>query len=161
MCYNTFNEIWEGRLMWNKDKSIILSQILIKICYVGIVVCAVSAPNLVGLYEKNVGVEGLYTPLLATLLCCVPPGIIALVCLDVLLWNIQKNRAFIVQNVKMLRAISYCCFCVAAIFVYFSILRPFAFVIVFAAGFFGIILRVVKNCFQQAIAIREENDFTI
>lgn len=147
--------------MWNKDKSIILSQILIKICYVGIVVCAVSAPNLVGLYEKNVGVEGLYTPLLATLLCCVPPGIIALVCLDVLLWNIQKNRAFIVQNVKMLRAISYCCFCVAAIFVYFSILRPFAFVIVFAAGFFGIILRVVKNCFQQAIAIREENDFTI
>lgn len=147
--------------MWNKDKSIILSQILIKICYVGIVVCAVSAPNLVGLYEKNVGVEGLYTPLLATLLCCVPPGIIALVCLDVLLWNIQKNRAFIMQNVKMLRAISYCCFCVAAIFVYFSILRPFAFVIVFAAGFFGIILRVVKNCFQQAIAIREENDFTI
>lgn len=147
--------------MWNKDKSIILSQILIKICYVGIVVCAVSAPNLVGLYEKNVGVEGLYTPLLVTLLCCVPPGIIALVCLDVLLWNIQKNRAFIMQNVKMLRAISYCCFCVAAIFVYFSILRPFAFVIVFAAGFFGIILRVVKNCFQQAIAIREENDFTI
>lgn len=147
--------------MWNKDKSIILSQILIKICYVGIVACAVSAPNLVGLYEKNVGVEGLYTPLLVTLLCCVPPGIIALVCLDVLLWNIQKNRAFIMQNVKMLRAISYCCFCVAAIFVYFSILRPFAFVIVFAAGFFGIILRVVKNCFQQAIAIREENDFTI
>lgn len=147
--------------MWNKDKSIILSQILIKICYVGIVVCAVLAPNLVGLYEKNVGVEGLYTPLLATLLCCVPPGIIALVCLDVLLWNIQKNRAFIEQNVKMLRAISYCCFCVAVIFIYFAVLRPFAFVIVFAAGFFGIILRVVKNCFQQAIAIREENDFTI
>ncbi len=147
--------------MWNKDKSIILSQILIKICYLGIVVCAILAPNLVGLYEERTGVEGLYTPLLATLMCCVPPGIIALVCLDVLLWNIQKNRAFIEQNVKMLRAISYCCFCVAVIFIYFAVLRPFAFVIVFAAGFFGIILRVVKNCFQQAIAIREENDFTI
>lgn len=147
--------------MWNKDKSIILSQILIKICYLGIVVCAILAPNLVGLYEERTGVEGLYTPLLATLMCCVPPGIIALVCLDVLLWNIQKNRAFIEQNVKMLRAISYCCFCVAVIFIYFAVLRPFAFVIVFAAGFFGIILRVVKNCFQQAIVIREENDFTI
>ncbi len=147
--------------MWNKDKSIILSQILIKVCYVGIVVCAILAPNLVGLYEERTGIEGLYTPLLATLMCCVPPGIIALVCLDVLLWNIQKNRAFIEQNVKMLRAISYCCFCVAVIFIYFAVLRPFAFVIVFAAGFFGIILRVVKNCFQQAIAIREENDFTI
>lgn len=147
--------------MWNKDKSIILSQILIKICYVGIVACAIAAPKLVELYEKNVGVEGLYTPLLVTLMCCVPPAIIALVCLDVLLWNIQKNRAFIEQNVKLLRSISYCCFCVAVIFIYFSILRPFAFVIVFAAGFFGIILRVVKNCFQQAVSLREENDFTI
>ncbi len=78
--------------MWNKDKSIILSQILIKICYVGIVVCAVIAPELVKLYEKRAGTEGLYTLLLATLLCCVPPAVIALVCLDVLLWNIQKNR---------------------------------------------------------------------
>lgn len=149
--------------MWNKDKSIILSQILIKICYAGIVVCAIIAPKLVELYAENVGEggAGLYTPLLATLLCCVPPAIIALVCLDVLLWNIQRNRAFVEQNVKLLRAISYCCFCVAVIFIYFSVLRPFAFVIVFAAGFFGIILRVVKNCFQQAIAIREENDFTI
>ncbi len=119
------------------------------------------APELVKLYEKRAGTEGLYTLLLATLLCCVPPAVIALVCLDVLLWNIQKNRAFIEQNVKLLRSISYCCFCVAVIFIYFSILRPFAFVIVFAAGFFGIILRVVKNCFQQAVAIREENDFTI
>lgn len=147
--------------MWNKDKSIILSQILIKICYVGVVVCAIAAPKLVELYEKNVGEVGLYTPLLTTLMCCVPPAIIALVCLDILLWNIQKNRAFIEQNVKLLRAISYCCFCVAVIFIYFSILRPFAFVIVFAAGFFGIILRVVKNCFQQAVSLREENDFTI
>lgn len=147
--------------MWNKDKSIILSQILIKICYVGVVVCAIAAPKLVELYEKNVGEEGLYTPLLTTLMCCVPPAIIALVCLDILLWNIQKNRAFIEQNVKLLRSISYCCFCVAVIFIYFSILRPFAFVIVFAAGFFGIILRVVKNCFQQAVSLREENDFTI
>lgn len=149
--------------MWNKDKSIILSQILIKICYVGIAVCAIAAPKLVELYAENVGEGGteLYTPLLTTLLCCVPPAIIALVCLDVLLWNIQKNKAFVEQNVMLLRAISYCCFCVAVIFIYFSVLRPFAFVIVFAAGFFGIILRVVKNCFQQAIAIREENDFTI
>ncbi|MCM1165009.1 MAG: DUF2975 domain-containing protein [Lachnospiraceae bacterium] len=149
--------------MWNKDKSIILSQILIKICYVGIVVCGIIAPKLVELYTAKAGEGGaeLYTPLLATLMCCVPPGIIALVCLDVLLWNIQKNKAFVAQNVMLLRSISYCCFCVAVIFVYFSILRPFAFAIVFAAGFFGIILRVVKNCFQQAIALREENDFTI
>lgn len=150
--------------MWNKDKSIVLSQILIKVCYVGVVACTIAAPKIVQMYDDKVsalGAESVYTPLLITLLCCVPPAVIALVCLDVLLWNIQRNKAFIEQNVMLLRSISYCCFCVAVIFVYFSILKPFAFVIVFAAGFFGIILRVVKNCFQQAIAIREENDFTI
>lgn len=150
--------------MWNKDKSILLSQILIKICYVGVVACAVAAPMIVKMYDEKVsalGSDSVYTPLLITLYACVPPAVIALVCLDILLWNIRKNKAFIEQNVMLLRSISYCCFCVAVIFVYFSILKPFAFAIVFAAAFFGIILRVVKNCFQQAVAIREENDFTI
>ena len=150
--------------MWNKDKSILLSQILIKICYAGVAVCAVAAPWLVGMYDEQESVFGagsVYTPLLITLYACVPPAVAALVCLDILLRNIRKNTAFIEQNVKLLRILSYCCFCVAVIFIYFAVLRPFAFVIVFVAGFFGIILRVVKNCFQQAIAIREENDFTI
>ena len=150
--------------MWNKNKSLILSQILIKICYAGVVVCSVAAPAIVRLYDEKVNVLGdtsVYVPLLITLYACVPFAVIALVCLDILLLNIKKDRAFIEQNVRLLRAISYCCFCVAAVFVYFSILKPFAFAIVFAAAFFGIILRVVKNCFQQAVAIREENDFTI
>lgn len=150
--------------MWNKDKSIILSQILIKICYVGVVACSAAAPAIVRLYDEKVNVFGdksVYTPLLITLYACVPFAVAALVCLDILLWNIRKNKAFIQQNVMLLRSISYCCFAVALIFIYFSILKPFAFAIVFAAAFFGIILRVVKNCFQQAVAIREENDFTI
>ena len=35
------------------------------------------------------------------------------------------------------------------------------FVVVIAAAFFGLILRVIKNVFEQAIVIKEENDFTI
>lgn len=150
--------------MWNKDKSIVLSQILIKICYVIVAACSIFAPRLVSLYDSaaaSQGLESVFTPLLVTLYCCVPPAVVALVCLDILLHNIKNNQAFIAKNVTMLRIISYCCFFVALVFVYFSILRPFAFSIVFAAAFFGMILRVVKNCFQQAIAIREENDFTI
>ena len=150
--------------MWNKDRSIILSQILIKVCYIGVAACSIAAPTIVRLYDEKVNALGdmsVYTPLLITLYACVPFAVIALVCLDILLWNIRRDKAFINQNVMLLRAISYCCFCVAVIFIYFSILKPFAFAIVFAAFFFGIILRVVKNCFQQATAIREENDFTI
>lgn len=152
--------------MWNKDRSIVLSRILVKICYVIVAACAVAAPRLVELCLYNTaaearGEQNVYTALLITLYACVPPAIAALVFLDILLRNIRENRPFIEQNVKLLRGLSYCCFCVAAAFAFFSLLRPFALLVVFAAGFFGIILRVVKNCFQQAVAIREENDFTI
>ena len=54
-----------------------------------------------------------------------------------------------------------CCFAASLIFIYFGFIRYFALFIVVAAAFFGLILRVVKNVFEQAIEIREENDFTI
>lgn len=147
--------------MWNKDKSVILSQIIIKICYGGLAVCCGAAPYLVRAYAEKIGEEGVVLPLMITLYACVPPALCALICLDILLSNIKKNQPFIMQNVTLLRIISYCCFAGAAIFIYFSVLRPFGFAVVFAAAFFGLILRVVKNCFRQAIAIREENDYTV
>ena len=147
--------------MWSKDKSVVLSQILIKICYAGIAVCCGAAPYLVNGYAEKIGDTSVVAPLLITLYACVPPALCALICLDILLKNIRNGQPFIMQNVTLLRIISYCCFAGALIFVYFSVLRPFGFAVVFAAAFFGIILRVVKNCFRQAIAIAEENDLTI
>lgn len=147
-----------------KDKSLILSQILVKICYGIVLACCIFAPMLVNYYnEKTAHIhEGSVTaPLLITLYCCVPFAVGALICLDMLLGNISRGEPFISRNVTLLRVISYCCFGVAAAFIYFAILRPFAFAIVFAAGFFGLILRVVKNCFKKAVELREENDATI
>lgn len=151
--------------MWSKNKSIILSQVIIKVMDLGIVIACIIAPKLVELYDTRVmleaGLPSVYTPLLATLYCCVPPALTALISLDLLLFNIQHGDTFIKKNVELLRIISWCCFLGSAIFVYFSILRPFALTIVVVAAFLGIILRVVKNCFEEAVALREENDFTI
>ena len=80
---------------------------------------------------------------------------------DVLLRNIRKGQPFVTQNVTMLRIISYCCFAEVLVFVYLAVLKPFAIIVLVACGFMGLILRVVKNVFEQAIEIREENDFTI
>lgn len=151
--------------MWSKNKSIILSQVIIKVMDLGIVIACIIAPKLVELYDMRVmleaGLPSVYAPLLITLYCCVPPALTALVSLDLLLFNIQHGDTFVKRNVGLLRIISWCCFLGSAIFVYFSILRPFALTIVVVAAFLGIILRVVKNCFEEAIALREENDFTI
>lgn len=151
--------------MWSKNKSIILSQVIIKVMDLGIVIACIIAPKLVELYDTRVMVEAglpsVYAPLLITLYCCVPPALTALISLDLLLFNIQHGDMFVKKNVGLLRIISWCCFLGSAIFVYFSILRPFALAIVVVAAFLGIILRVVKNCFEEAVALREENDFTI
>lgn len=150
--------------MESKDKSLILSQILVKVCYAVVLACCIAAPMLAEHYDaKTVHLHSgsVTAPLLITLYGCVPFGVCALVCLDLLLKNISRGQPFISRNVTYLRIISYCCFGVAAAFVYFAVLRPFAFAIVFAAGFFGLILRVVKNCFKKAVLIREENDATI
>lgn len=164
MCYNRHNKKITEAVMENKDKSLIFSRILVKLCYAVVLACCIFAPMLADHYnEKTVHLhsESVIAPLLVTLYCCVPFAVCVLVCLDILLKNIGNGQPFIAKNVALLRIISYCCFGVALAFIYFAVLRPFAFAIVFAAAFFGVILRVVKNCFKKAVEIREENDATI
>lgn len=151
--------------MKNKDKSLLFSQILIKVCYAIGLACCIFAPALVRHYDEKIvhltDGASVAAPLLVTLYCCAPFAVCVLVCLDILLKNIGNGQPFIAKNVMLLRIISYCCFGVSLAFVYFAVLRPFAFAIVFATAFFGLILRVVKNCFKKAVEIREENDATI
>ena len=150
--------------MNGKDKSVILTSVLVKVVYVLVAACCVAAPFLVKRYDCLVMAcmqDSVYLPLLVTLYCAVPFGVVALVCLDKLLCNIRKEQSFIMQNVTLLRIISYCCFGEVFVFVYITILKPFAAVVMIACAFMGLILRVVKNVFEQAVRIREENDFTI
>ncbi len=141
-----------------------LSSALVKVVYVLAAVCCIMAPFMVEYYDKTViasGQPSVYVPLLITLYCSVPAAIIALVCLDILLRNIRQEKPFISQNVKLLRIISYCCFAESLVFMYFATLKVFVLVVVIACAFMGLILRVVKNVFEQAVVLREENDFTI
>lgn len=150
--------------MWNKNKSVILSSAIIKVVYVLAAVCCVMCPYMVGYYDRMVVASGepsVYLPLLITLYAAVPAAITALVCLDILLRNIRRGEPFIQQNVKMLRIISHCCFIEALVFAYFATLKLFVLVVMIACAFMGLILRVVKNVFEQAVSMREENDFTI
>ena len=99
--------------------------------------------------------------MIITLYLAAAVALVIVTALDRLLSNIRHDKGFIPANVKILRLISYCCFAVSVIFIYCSFIRPFAWLVVIAAAFFGLILRVIKNVFEQAIVIKEENDFTI
>ena len=78
-----------------------------------------------------------------------------------LLFNIKKDEIFTTQNVIFLRRISWCCFVVAVITGAGGVFYVPYFAVAVAAGFVGLMLRVVKNVMQRAVEIREENELTI
>ncbi len=147
-----------------KNKSTIYTSSMIKVMYGLLVVCCIFAPYLAELYDQlfvSMGEPSVYVPLLVTLYCAVPPAFAALLCLDKLLSNITKEQSFVHKNVALLRIISYCCFVEGLVFIYFTMLKPFACIIVVSCAFMGLILRVIMNVFECALVLREENDFTI
>ncbi len=151
--------------MWNSQRSALLSLVIVRMCYVLLAVCCVLAPWIVRYYDEIVniptGQPSCFVPLLVTLYCAVPAAAVALVCLDKLLGNVRRDEPFIESSVKYLRIISWCCYAEAVVFIYFSFIKQFAVLVMVGFAFVGLILRVVKNVFQQAVALREENDYTI
>lgn len=152
--------------MWNSKKSVNLSLVVCFITIVLIVFVSVFANNFAikyfdygsssdhTQYLKYVGFVGSFYP-------CAFLGIVAVISLIKMLFRIKNENPFCKENVKSLKVISWCCFIVALItfiggFFYLPLI-----VVTVAAGFFGLILRVVKNVIHSAIELREENDLTI
>lgn len=142
--------------------SLVISDITVKTAFVLVGAAMIGAPWLIKVYDDaNISRGSVYIPLMITAYLACVPAIIALFSLNKLLSNLKKGDVFVENNTKMLRILSYCCFAEALIFCAFGYFRPLSFVVFVAAAFMGLILRVLKNVFSEAVALREENDFTI
>ena len=154
--------------MWNKDKSLLLSRIAVWIFILLAAFSVVAAPTLTKLFLdfSRAPMAGMTRQ--QTLLCFLSTEYLSLLPAGVLLWNLHRllqriGRAevFVRANERALRRISWCCIAEAAIcFVSCLYYLPFLLVTV-AAGFMALIVRVIKNVFAEAIALKDENDFTI
>lgn len=151
--------------MWNSQKSLILSLICTKIAMAMTLIAAVLLPvylkySLLMSYGPYRHISDII-PFMIMIYICTVLGLTALIFLHRLLSNISEDLIFNDDNVRYIRTISWCCFGVAALAAgctyYYHIL---ALVAVFGA-FTGLILRVVKNVFSEAVRIKSENDFTI
>lgn len=148
--------------MKNENRSLKLTSILIKTAIVLCVGALFAMPYAAEIYQQvSFMNDDVTVPLLITFYSCAAVGFVILFVLDRLVENIRKGEVFVSQNIKLLRILSYCCFVIAVITLIFARLRIIVFVITFAAAFIGLILRVIKNCFEEAVKLREENDFTI
>lgn len=86
---------------------------------------------------------------------------VALYRLSRLLHAIGKGDVFSTENVAHLRALSWCCLVAGLFFLSSCWYAPTCTILAAAAAFVGLILRVVKNVFAQAVALKHENDLTI
>lgn len=148
--------------MWNLSRSVKLSSICTKVAVVLVICAAFAMPNLVATYVDYTGKNPeIIHSLLLTIYACVLPGMISLICLDRLLANIKREEIFVEKNVKLLRVLSWCSFIVSAILFISGFYYILFVIIAVCAAFLGLILRVIKNVFEQAMVIKIENDFTI
>lgn len=152
--------------MWNSKKSVNLSLVVCFVTIISIVILSLFINSFAinyfdyandsdhAQYLKYISFIGSFYP-------CAVLGIVAVISLIKMLFRIKNENPFCKENVKSLKVISWCCFIVALItfiggFFYLPLI-----VVTVAAGFFGLILRVVKNVIHSAIELREENDLTI
>lgn len=147
---------------WTNDKSILLSQVCVAIF--GLLLAALD----IGCYWATAWFISLRNmprqsgvALMVTLYLCSIFGWLLLIELWKLLGNMKRGEVFTEANVRLLRAVSWCCVGAAGIcFVSCVYYLPFLFVSI-AAAFMALIVRIVKNVFQQAAAMKSELDFTV
>lgn len=149
--------------MWNKDRSLLLSKFCVCLfTVIGILIC-VGAPWLVRILTGFRGeyLLGKETYLLISAYSLAVFAFRALYALHQLLANIGKDESFIEKNVELLRNISWNCIGAGIICLISSLYYLPFLLIAMMAAFVGLILRVVKNVFAEAVRLKTENDYTI
>jgi len=149
--------------MWSGENSIRLSRICVLVFSLMLAGVALSAPWLVRWFldfsrAELAGKEGFF---FTTIYLGSLPAAMLLHKLYRLLRHLEMGQVFIQANVEDLRRISWCSFAGALICLISSLYYiPWIFVAV-AAAFMGLIVRVIKNVFAQAVELQNESELTI
>ena len=145
---------------WNRDRSVALSKICVAVFAVLLAALDVGGWWVARAFARLGDLSSLVALLIVLYLCSVFAWI-TLARLWRLLSNLGRSRVFEAENTGHLRAVSWCCFGVGAVCLaggarYLPLLLPAV-----AAAFMGLIVRIVKNVFEHAIAMKSELDLTV
>ena len=157
------------------NKSTNVMKFIIKLCYVGLALVVAVLWFLTKTFIYSTALDYLkemyvFAPTLLTIL--MPVGYVALAYIDKLLTNVKNDNVFEKSTLKYIDVISYSCV-VASVIVAIAFVVAFLkftnyYILVLALGglscgalFMAFLLKVVKNVFEKAIEIKDENDLTI
>ncbi len=145
-----------------KNKAVKLSLAAVAVFLVAAVGLAVAMPWLSDWYVQYRHLrESGRIALQVAFYGCLPFALTALVCLWRLLRNIQLEKVFLEENSRLMAVVSWCCAAAAAVTLGACRWYPPLGFITVSMAFIFLIVRVVRNCFIAAIALKEENALTI
>ena len=151
---------------WTKDRSIALSRACVVVFALLLAALDVSAVITAPPVERHTQMilmlvtisHTLWTVLVALCSLFAWP---VLWKLWLLLGNLQAGKVFTDDNVRLMRAVSWCCVGAGLVCLVCGCWYAPLFVLAAAAAFMALIVRIVKNVFQQAIAMKSELDLTV
>lgn len=151
---------------WDDKKSILLSQICTWVLTAAAIILMVCGQWITEGFLKLVEMppERYFWPVLCAGYLCGIAALIMFFTLAGILGRISRQEIFTAQNVSALRRISWTCVgaMLVCLFLIFLLQRTVLLIpLVIAEGFVALIVRVVKNVFQQAVRMRQELDLTI
>lgn len=148
---------------WSKDKSVTLSQVCVALFALCLLALDVGAYWLSRWFCVTVRGMPRQTAVLLTISLYAGSifGWVCLCQLRRLLSNFKRSEVFVAANVRCMRLVSWCCVWAAVICALSAAYYPPFIFIAAAAAFMALIVRIVKNAFQQAIAMKDELDLTI
>lgn len=150
-------------MQWNDRKSILLSQISVYLFAAIALGITCTGPWFVDWFiafsradlapHRNLLLAALYTTAL--------PAFAVLWQLHGLLRFIRRGQVFVARNVARLRAISWLCILIGLICCAASLFYVMFIIVAALAAFMGLLVRVIKNVFEQAVLLQTEVDYTI
>ena len=147
---------------WDKDKSLLLTRLCTALCAALLLALDLGCYWAMSAFLRLRGLDRRFIwYFVATVYACSVFAWLLLWRLWTLLGNIRRGAVFTAENVRCLRGVSWCCVGAAAVCLVSALYYPSFLMVTAAAGFMCLIVRVVKNVFQQAVVMKTEIDLTI
>ena len=145
--------------------SLVLSVLFFICCIAGLFVLPTLTEMLINLPD-NIGTRGEISQFGRVFaLCCAYCIVLDAMLADILVFSlillVRKGQVFTDRAVALIRGISWCSMGLCVPFGFLGIYFQLSWIVCFAALFLGICLRVCKNSFEEATAIKQENDLTV
>lgn len=145
--------------------SMVIAILFFLICIAGLFILPELTQMLIDIPD-NIGTRDQITEIGRILVlfgayCIVLTFLLADGLLFALLVRVQKGLVFTDTTVSLIRGVSWCCYLLCALFAFLGCYFQLALIVSFLAVFLGLCLRVCKNAFEEANAIKCENDLTV